>query len=307
MELVPRPALIEPHDGHFAVPVDLEIAAPPEWADIARRLLSPGTGLALNGSERGRLRIHRDDRLPAEAYRLSVDASGITAAAGDSRGVNWAIQTLRQLLPASAALAAPTGRAPLLVPAVQIADRPRFRWRGVMLDVARHFFTLAELCTLVDLLALHKYNVLHLHLTDDQGWRFESRRHPRLNDVASWRTETRRPGDEVGDGTPHGGLLHSRPASRPGRVRRPPRNRNRPRARVSGPRPGRARRLSRARAPPRTAGGNGDDLRRLQRGAEPLRGGRLVRLRRLRGTPRRLRRPLRPRRRRRVSPDGVAG
>jgi hexosaminidase len=74
-----------------------------------------------------------------------------------------------------------------------------------MLDVGRHFQPLADLFRLVDLLALHKYNVLHLHLTEDQGWRFESLRHPRLQEVGSWRRETRKHHDEHGDGTPHGG------------------------------------------------------------------------------------------------------
>ncbi|HEU4349272.1 MAG TPA: family 20 glycosylhydrolase, partial [Actinoplanes sp.] len=80
-----------------------------------------------------------------------------------------------------------------------IRDLPRYRWRGAMLDVARHFFDVADVQRYVDLLALYKLNRLHLHLTDDQGWRFESKRYPRLTEIGAWRAET------AGDGTPHGG------------------------------------------------------------------------------------------------------
>ena len=146
--------------------------------------------------------------LPAladEAYRLEVAPGGITLTAASERGLNWAVQTLRQLLPPSVLRPAPSGD-DLTVPLVTIEDAPRFGWRGVMLDVARHFAPLPDLFRVLDLLALHKYNVFHLHLTEDQGWRFPSARHPRLQEVGSWRTETRRPTDAEGDGTPHGGV-----------------------------------------------------------------------------------------------------
>ena len=149
--------------------------------------------------------IIEDPTLAPEAYRLEVTSDRIMIMAGDSAGVNWAGQTLRQLLPPSVLRAAPDGR-PLSVPAVTITDEPRFGWRGIHLDVARHFLPLPQLFHLVDLLALHKLNRLHLHLSDDQGWRFECRSHPRLHEVGGWRTETRRPADDHGDGTPHGGF-----------------------------------------------------------------------------------------------------
>jgi hexosaminidase len=175
------------------------------WAAIARRLLSPGTGLDLPNAEHGAFRISRDATLAAEAYRLEVAADGIEIFAADDRGVNWAIQTLRQLLPPAVLRPAPSG-AELELPLVTIEDQPRFSWRGVMLDVGRHFQPLGDLFRFVDLLALHKYNVFHLHLTEDQGWRFESKLHPRLQEVSSWRAETRKHYDEAGDGTPHGGF-----------------------------------------------------------------------------------------------------
>lgn len=191
--------------GTTSLSEDLAIDASPQWDAIARRLLSPGTGLDLPRDEGGAFKIIRDDSLAGEEYRLRVGPGEIEIAAADDRGVNWAVQTLLQLLPASALRPAPSGE-PLELPMVTIHDRPRFSWRGVMLDVGRHFQPLSDLFRCVDLLALHKYNVFHLHLSDDQGWRFESKRHPKLHDVGSWRTETQKYHDERGDGTPHGGF-----------------------------------------------------------------------------------------------------
>ena len=205
LALVPRPTSIQLVDGAYVLPADLAVAASPGWAAVARRLLAPGTGLDLPLADDGALRLLQDPGLAEEAYRLEVAAEGITITASTERGLNWAVQTLRQLLPASVLRAAPSGAA-LTVPLVTIVDEPRFGWRGVMLDVGRHFLPLADLFRFVDLLALHKYNVLHLHLTEDQGWRFPSERHPRLQEVASWRTETRKQYDSAGDGTPHGGF-----------------------------------------------------------------------------------------------------
>ena len=205
MHLLPAPKSIVASGGRpFVLDVDLAINGSPEHAAIIRRLLSPGTGLDLPVSADGRLIIVDDPALTPEAYRLEVTADRIMITASGPAGVNWAGQTLRQLLPPSALRPAPDGR-PLSVPAVMITDEPRFGWRGIHLDVARHFMPLPQLFQLVDLLALHKFNRLHLHLTDDQGWRFESRSHPRLHEVGGWRTETRRPADDHGDGTPHGG------------------------------------------------------------------------------------------------------
>ena len=205
VQLVPRPRSLQVRPGRTTLPEDLALDAPPEWAAIVRRLLGPGTGLDLPAAPDGRLRVTRDETLAPEAYRLEVTEDRVEIAAADPAGVNWAVQTLRQLLPPDVLRPAPSG-VRLELPLVSVADQPRFGWRGVMLDVGRHFQPLGDLFRLVDLLALHKYNVLHLHLTEDQGWRFESLRHPRLQEVASWRRETRKHHDDDGDGTPHGGF-----------------------------------------------------------------------------------------------------
>ncbi len=110
-------------------------------------------------------------------------------------------------------------------------DKPRFGWRGLLVDVCRHFFPVSTLYRLVDLMAYYKYNRLHLHLSDDQGFRFESERYPRLNSVGSWRKSTlKKRGVAAQDGTPHGGVLYEAGAERTGRVCEGARNRNRSRA-----------------------------------------------------------------------------
>lgn len=205
MNLLPRPVSVVEHEGTFVLTSELAIEGPPEWAAVARRLLTPGTGYDLPSAPDGAFTIVADGSLPAEGYRLVVDAGGIALTASDPAGVNWGVQTLRQLLPASTVGRAPTGE-PLELPYVEITDQPRFSWRGVMLDTGRHFCPVSDLYSLIDLLALHKYNVFHLHLTEDQGWRFESRRHPQLQQRASYRSETKNPEWEHADGTPHGGF-----------------------------------------------------------------------------------------------------
>ena len=125
-----------------------------------------------------------------EQYQLRVTNRGIWLRAHTTTGLFWGVQTLRQLLPAAAEEAASSGQpAPLLlVPGLNIIDLPAFTWRGLMLDVSRHFLPLTQLRRYVDLLALHKLNRLHLHLTDDQGWRLPAPAGwPRLANVGAFR------------------------------------------------------------------------------------------------------------------------
>ncbi|ROS38148.1 beta-N-acetylhexosaminidase [Amycolatopsis thermoflava] len=145
--------------------------------------------------------------LPAEGYRLTIRPDGVLIEAPDAAGEFYARQTLRQLIGPDAFRAVPLrGTAELACGTV--LDHPRFAWRGCLLDVARHFRTKAEVLRFADLLAAHKLNVLHLHLTDDQGWRVEIPAFPRLTEVGSWRRESmvgRHDGPER-DGRPHGGF-----------------------------------------------------------------------------------------------------
>ena len=126
-----------------------------------------------------------------EGYRLSSTATHVTVTAARPAGLFYGVQTIRQLMPVAVEHEW-LRRKTLTVPAVEIADAPRFRWRGAMLDVARHFFGVDEVTRLIDLMALHKMNRLHLHLADDQGWRVE---------IEGWPNLTRHGGStEVGGG-----------------------------------------------------------------------------------------------------------
>jgi len=198
---------------HLAGPVRLECGdSAAEWSEpLLERLRwlrarpSPAPAAVV-------ARVDRDPDLAQEEFALQVDpARGIRIEAGSLLAAGHATVTLRQLLPADAHRSTPIDRAGWVIPAVRIHDRPAHQWRGFMLDVARHFTPKIELLRIIDWLALHRLNRLHLHLTDDQGWRFESRAYPELAETASWREGTvigLSPfdgGTAEFDGTPHGG------------------------------------------------------------------------------------------------------
>lgn len=155
--------------------------------------------------------VTRDETMPAEAYRLFVTPCRIDIVAGGAQGAFYAVQTLRQLLP-TAAYEADDVRA-VELPVVTIEDKPCLGYRGMMLDVGRHFFTVDEVKEALDIMALHKLNVFHWHLTDDQGWRIEIRKYPKLTEIGSVRSRTligRDPGGTYDenckfDETPYGG------------------------------------------------------------------------------------------------------
>ena len=135
-----------------------------------------------------------------EGYRLLVSQDGIEIAGGSPAGVFYGVQTLRKSIPANAK------GMDIELPAVQINDAPRFAYRGMMLDVCRHFFSLDSVKRYIDMLALHNINRFHWHLTDDQGWRIEIKKYPQLTQIGSQRKETvigRNSGKY--DGIPYGG------------------------------------------------------------------------------------------------------
>jgi hexosaminidase len=142
----------------------------------------------------------------SESYHLAVTPRGATLSASRPVGLVRGLATIRQLLPPELERPAP---ARWTIPSVTITDAPRFPYRGVLLDVARWYYPPEFIEKVVDLLALYKLNTLHLHLTDDQGWRLEIKKYPRLTEVGAWRKETIlgqnfRP--YIGDGKPHGGF-----------------------------------------------------------------------------------------------------
>ena len=143
----------------------------------------------------------------SERHTITVTPARITIAAETPSGLARGIQSLRQLLP-PAIFSTRLEPGPWPIPCVSILDEPRFRWRGLHLDVARHFFSVAEVCRFIDLLALHRFNQCHLHLTDDQGWRIEILKYPRLTEVGARRRQTLIGHEQVRprryDGKPYG-------------------------------------------------------------------------------------------------------
>ncbi|MFI5807781.1 beta-N-acetylhexosaminidase [Streptomyces sp. NPDC051561] len=219
-DLIPAPAAVDGPQGGGAVArlhAGSTVHAAPGTEDTAQWLrvtLGPALGLPLapaDGAQAAAVRLVLDDALAAEAYRLTVHSShGIELRGGSAAGVFWAAQTLRQLLGAEAFRSAPvdSGKDGWSIPEQVIDDAPRFGWRGLMLDVARHFMPKADVLRYLDLLAAHKLNVFHFHLTDDQGWRVEIKRHPRLTEVGSWRPRSKwgHRASELWNDTPHGGF-----------------------------------------------------------------------------------------------------
>ena len=135
-----------------------------------------------------------------ESYQLKVTDQGVTITAPTEAGVFYGIQTLRKSLPIALG-------ADVALPAVEIKDAPRFGYRGAHFDVSRHFFTIDEVKTYIDMLALHNMNRLHWHITDDQGWRLEIKKYPKLTEIGSQRSGTvigRNSGEY--DGKPYGGF-----------------------------------------------------------------------------------------------------
>ncbi|GAA4992209.1 beta-N-acetylhexosaminidase [Yinghuangia aomiensis] len=213
---VPLPERLAWHDGAFRLDAATGLHVHPEAPELApeaawfRAVVGAALGCPLPDAATprpGTVSLGIDAGLDAEAYRLSVRPDTVVLVGGDRAGVFRGLQTLRQLLPPAALRRARIAEGPWEIPAVSIADRPKYPWRGVLLDVVRHFLPKADVLRFVDTMAVHHLNVLHLHLTDDQGWRFPVPGWPRLVDVAAWRAESM-----VGtrhapkfDGRPHGG------------------------------------------------------------------------------------------------------
>ncbi len=125
--------------------------------------------------------------LGAEGYELTVTPDSVVIRAPTQAGLFYGVQTLFQLLPPEIFSSNVMRDVNWQMPCVQIEDWPRFKWRGLMLDVSRHFFSRSEVETVLDAMALHKLNVLHWHLTDDQGWRIEIKKYPKLTQIGAWR------------------------------------------------------------------------------------------------------------------------
>ncbi len=130
-----------------------------------------------------------NDDLENEAYTLNVESNNVTIEASSFSGFLYAVETIRQLLPPEIESNKQVEAVTWEIPNVKITDSPRFKWRGLMLDVSRHFFEKEYIIQTIDRLAYLKMNTLHLHLVDDQGWRIEIKKYPKLTEVGAWRVD----------------------------------------------------------------------------------------------------------------------
>ena len=206
VSLIPLPASVEHGEGRFDLSAATPLLAEGEGAravatQFATLLakgfavepaLADGTGVA------GAIRFAIDPARAAagaESYLLEVAPEGVTVSAGDAAGLFYGAMTLLQLAAADDAGA-------VTLPAVRIEDAPRFGWRGFMMDPSRHFWTVEQVKQVIDAMALHKLNTLHWHLTDDQGWRVEIKRYPKLTEVGGCRVPAGDGGIEPSTGKP---------------------------------------------------------------------------------------------------------
>jgi hexosaminidase len=190
VDVIPAPARVTPHEGVFAFRAGTRISLPPDpgAARIARYFAdlleeTRGVHLQVTRAASGFVIVFRLDKpVPGtspEAYAIDISTQQVVVSAGDLRGLFYGAVTLWQLCTASDHI---------VLHAANIIDSPRLAWRGLMLDSARHYQSPQFIMRFIDWMALHKLNVLHWHLTDDQGWRLEIKRYPRLTGVGAWRT-----------------------------------------------------------------------------------------------------------------------
>lgn len=195
--LLPLPAALEQAPGEFTVTAATPLVAPADdagarnaalrFADLVRR--TRGIALRLVPEAGGpAIRFRRASTGAAESYRLAVGADGATIIAGDDAGLLYGGVTLWQ------ALSQEPGMGPVQLRGFTVRDAPRFHWRGLMLDSARHFQSPDYVRKLIDWMAANKLNTLHWHLVDDQGWRIEIKKYPRLTAVSGWRHPATAPG-----------------------------------------------------------------------------------------------------------------
>ncbi len=218
--ILPKPVHVVMNDDFFEITKDTKIIVNYDTGplgDMLAKLLSPSMGfeLAVTDDRPGRnsIQLSLDPslvELEEEGYQLKVDKKGVLIEAPAEAGIFYGMQTLRQLLPAEVFSGTAVENLGWAVPCVEIKDYPRFKWRGMHLDVCRHYMPVEFIKKYIDLIAIQKSNRLHLHLTDDQGWRIEIKEYPKLAEISAWREETMvghyRDEPRTFDGKPHGGF-----------------------------------------------------------------------------------------------------
>jgi hexosaminidase len=202
IHIIPQPVEVKPASGTFTLLPGTVIGYPAAQGDVKKvadylsALLTAPTGYALPvrpgsaarsaGNIYLELLVSPEPALGKEGYRLQSGPNGVLIQANEVAGLFYGVQTFRQLLPAQIESRQLVKDVRWTAPAVSVMDHPRFGWRGLMLDVSRHFFTKEEVKRYIDDMVKFKYNVLHFHLTDDQGWRLEIKSLPKLTEVGAW-------------------------------------------------------------------------------------------------------------------------
>jgi hexosaminidase len=193
LNIIPYPSNITRGNGFFVINAQTTLIVPSRFVNEAAqlyKLIKAGTGYTLSAAKShltNAIQFVYDGSIKnTEAYMLSITPKHITITAGTPAGAFHAVETVRQLLPVSVE----TGKkqTALRLPSVNIDDQPAYAWRGMHLDVSRHFFSISYLKKFIDVMALYKMNKFHLHLTDDQGWRVEIKKYPKLTEQGAWRT-----------------------------------------------------------------------------------------------------------------------
>lgn len=199
ISIIPEPAEMQRTDGFFILPEEVTIksAASTEvlnTVSLLRKRISAATGFRINISPKDdnaviRLQLNSNQNLALgkEGYQLQVNPKFILITANQPAGLFYGVQTLLQLFPKEIESDKLVRRGVWRIPCVNITDYPRFVWRGLMFDVSRHFFTKEDVKKYIDNMVKYKYNLLHLHLTDDEGWRIQIKSFPRLTEVGAWR------------------------------------------------------------------------------------------------------------------------
>jgi hexosaminidase len=200
ISIIPEPVKLIKNQGHFILPVNITISAPenPELkttlTELNERLTIP-TGyhvtMANTGSATIKINLNKtaDQEVGKEGYKLTITPKQVIITANQTAGIYYGVQSFLQLLPPEIAGNSKVTISGWSAPCVSITDYPRFGWRGLMLDVSRHFFTKDEVKQYMVQMSRYKYNVLHLHLADDQGWRIEIKSMPQLTSVGAWRVK----------------------------------------------------------------------------------------------------------------------
>ncbi|PTQ99964.1 hexosaminidase [Mucilaginibacter yixingensis] len=199
--IIPKPVKMVTKPGSFTLPKTFTICAPAKAADASaylfKRLMAAGFKVSVKPGATGPVKMmlltKSDPVIGTEGYYLTSTAQGVVIKANESAGLFYGAQTLMQLLPAAVQGTESASDVKWTIPHVQITDYPRFAWRGLMFDVVRHYFTKAEIKRFIDEMVQYKFNVLHLHLADDEGWRIEIKSLPKLTQIGAWRV------NKVGD------------------------------------------------------------------------------------------------------------